>query len=182
METSPDFDESSHHPPTKKVRRRKAVTKKEREHLVKEVHNLPLTPITTYCLDVTRSKLVSHANKSVKEFTLSFEPWNVFFIVGFLKNAFANLYERCAKKKDKFIAFQFQWHQYCSILLVKDTTDLAKLNLDSEDSTTITRVETRQQWVSFYQVRKFEHEVAKIFTLIFSMEVYNKLLSHSKSS
>ena len=74
VETSPDFDESPHHPPTKEVRRRKVVTKKEWEHLVKEVRNLPLTPITTYCLDVTRSKLVSHANKSLKEFALSFEP------------------------------------------------------------------------------------------------------------
>ena len=146
---------------------------------MKEVRNLLLTPIITYCLDVTHSKLVSHANNLVKEFALSFEPWDIFFIVGFLKSVFANLYERCAKNQDKFIAFQFQWHQYCSILLVKDTTDLAKLNLDSEDSTTITRVESRQQWVSFYQARKFGHEVAKIFTLVFSMEVYNKLLSHS---
>ena len=34
---------------------------------------------------------------------------------------FANLYERCAKNKDKFIAFQFQWHQ----LGLSDTTVLA---------------------------------------------------------
>ena len=70
VETSPDFDESPHEPPAKKVRRRKGATKKERE-----VRNLPLYPVATYCLDVTRLKLVSHANALVKKFLLSFEPF-----------------------------------------------------------------------------------------------------------
>ena len=60
VETSPDFDEVTHdcEPLAKKVRQRKAVTKKEWERLAKEVYRLPLSPLTTYCLDVTRSKLV----------------------------------------------------------------------------------------------------------------------------
>ena len=79
METSPDFYESSHKPPVKKVRQWKDVTKKERERLTKEVRNLPLYPVATYCLDVTRSKLVSHANALVKEYSLSFEPLDILF-------------------------------------------------------------------------------------------------------
>ena len=94
----------------------------------------------------------------------------VLFIVNFLRNGFVNLYEQCAKKKDKFITFQFQWHQQCSILLVKDTTDLAKLSLDPKDATTISRIETRHQWVSFYQTRRVDHTVSKVFILIFLME------------
>ena len=62
-ETSPDFDEAPHELPAKKCRQRKALTKKERESLMKEVRHLLLSPLTTYCLDVTRSKLVSHANQ-----------------------------------------------------------------------------------------------------------------------
>jgi len=137
VETSLDFDESPQEPLAKKARRRKSATKKERKRLTKEVHNLPLYPIATYCLDITRSKLVSHDNPLVKEFALSFEPLDVLVIINFLRNGFY-LYEQCAKKKDKFITFQFQWHQHCSILKVKDTTDLAKLSLDPKEATTIT--------------------------------------------
>jgi len=77
VETLPDIDECPQEPPAKKARRRKSATKKEQEHRTKEVRNLPLYLIATYCLDVTRSKLVSHANPLVKEFTLSFEPLDV---------------------------------------------------------------------------------------------------------
>ena len=164
VETSPDFDESPQEPPAKKARRQKSATKKERERLTKELHNLPLYPIATYCLDVTRSKLVSHDNPLVKEFALSFEPMDVLFIVNFLRNGFVNLYEQCAKKKDKFITFQFQWHQHCSILLmIQDTTGLAKLSLDPKDATTISRIEARQQWISFYQTRRVDHTVSKVY-------------------
>ena len=77
------------------------------------------------------------------------------------------MYENSYKKKDKFIAFQFQWHQQCSILLVKNASDLAQLNLDSEDNTTLTLLTVRQEWVSFYEKRKAGHEVAKVFMLVF---------------
>lgn len=179
VETSADFDESPTEPPAKKIRNRKAATKKERERLVKEIRGLSLNEITTFCLDTTRSKLTEHAK--VKEFSLAFEPSDIYFIVTFLKNTFASLYESCAQKKDKYISFQFQWHQQCSILLVKESSDLAQLNLHPDDNATVTQVRIRQQWVSFYQARKTEHEVAKIFMLVFLSEVYNKLLKHSQS-
>ena len=76
----------------------------------------------------------------------------------FLKSTFTSVYEDCAKKKDKFITFQFQWHQHSSILLVKDITDVARLNLDPEDATTITQVAARQQWAGFYSKRNIEHK------------------------
>ena len=85
-----DFDECPQGPPVKKARRQKSAIKREWEWLTKEVRNLLLYPIATYCLDVTRSKWVSHANPLVKEFALSFEPLDVLFIVNFLRNGFVN--------------------------------------------------------------------------------------------
>ena len=185
VETSPDFDESPIEPPAaKKIRKRKATTKKEWERLLKEIHQLSLSEIT-FCLDTTRSKLTEYTKFEVKEFSLAFEPDNIYFIVKFLRSTFTSLYESCARKKDKYhiysICFQFQWHQRCSILLVKDSSDLAKLNLHPEDDTTDTQLIIRQQWVSFYQARNTDHEVAKIFMLVFLSEVYNKLLKHCQS-
>lgn len=183
IEASPDFDESpAGQPPAKKTRRRKMATKKEREHLVKEVRAFSLNELTTICLDATRFKLTEHVNPLVKEFAMAFEPSDIFFIVKCLRSLFAEVYEDCHKKKEKFIAFQFQWHQQCSILLVKNTTDLAQLNLDSEDNITTTLLTVRQEWVSFYQERKASHDVAKVFMLVFSAEIFNKLLKLSQSA
>lgn len=66
-------------------------TKEEMGTPGKEIYHLPLfpRPLMTFCLHVTRSKLVSHANPAVKEFVLSFESHEIFFIVTFLKNMFA---------------------------------------------------------------------------------------------
>ena len=182
METSSNFDESPIEPPAKKIRKRKAATKKERERLLKEIRQLPLSEITTFCLDTTRSKLTEHTIFKVRDFSLELEPDDIYFIVTFLKNTFASLYENCAVlKKDKYITFQFQWHQRCSVLLVTESLDLAKLNLHPEDVATNTQLSIRQQWVSFYQARNTKHEVAKIFMLVFLSEVYNKLLKHCQS-
>ena len=104
-ETSPDFDEAPHEPPAKKCRQRKALTKKERETLVKEVRHLPLSPLTTYCLDVTRSKLVSHANPAVKEFALLFEPPEIFFIVTFLKTRLLVCTKIVLRRKTSLLPF-----------------------------------------------------------------------------
>ena len=93
VETSPDFDESPIEPPAKKIRKRKAATKKERERLLKEIRQLPLSEITTFCLDTTRSKLTEHTIFKVRDFSLELEPDDIYFIVTFLKNTFASLYE-----------------------------------------------------------------------------------------
>ena len=137
--TSLDFDEPLIEPTAaKKICKRKITTKKEQECLLKEIHQLSLSEITTFCLHTTRSKLTEHTKFEVKEFSLAFEPDNIYFIVKFLRNTFASLYESCAQKKAKYISFQFQWHQHCSILLV-DSSDLAKLNLHPEDDTTMSQ-------------------------------------------
>ena len=128
VETSPDFDKSPIEP--KKIRKRKAATKKERERVLKKIHQLPLSKITTFCLDTTRSKLTEHTIFKVRDFSLELEPDDIYFIVTFLKNTrmFASLYENCVQKKDKYITFQFQWHQRCSFLLVTVNLDLTKLS------------------------------------------------------
>ena len=36
-------------------------------------------------------------------------------------------------KKEKCMSFNFDWHQHYSILLVRDTADLARLKLDFGD-------------------------------------------------
>ena len=60
IEASPDFDESpAGQPPAKKTQRRKMATKKEQEHLVKEVHAFLLHELTTICLDATQFKLTA---------------------------------------------------------------------------------------------------------------------------
>ena len=102
-----DFDKSLIEPPAKKICKRKAATKKEQEHLLKEIRQLPLSEIATFCLDTTCSKLTEHIIFKVKKFSLELEPDDIYFIVMFLNNTFASLYENCVQKKDKYITFNF---------------------------------------------------------------------------
>ena len=70
---------------------------------------------------------------------------------------FANLYENCVQKKDRYITFQFQWHQHCSILLVTDSLDLAKLNLHPEDNATNTELSWHLVVAKDYLLSGMEH-------------------------
>jgi len=138
---------------------------------------------TSHCLDTTRTKLKDDLNPLVLQFALAFEASDIHFLVTFLKETFVSVYNSCATKpKDKkSMTFNFQWYQRCSVLLVEDTAGLAKMSLDPDNDDVKTQVKARQQWTIFYQSRKVGHEVAKIFMLVFVMEVYNKLLKHSQS-
>ena len=78
-ETSPDFDESLTKPPAKKNCKQKAAAKKEREHLLKEIRQLPLSEISTFCLHTTCSKLTEHTIFiKVREFSLELEPDDIY--------------------------------------------------------------------------------------------------------
>ena len=79
IEVSPDFDESpAGQPPAKKTWWRKMVTKKEQEHIVKEVRAFSLHELTTLCLDVTRFKLMERVNPLVKEFAMAFKLSDIY--------------------------------------------------------------------------------------------------------
>jgi len=122
IETSPFINGAS-----EKKQQRKAATQKVRECLIKEVGALCLSELTVLCLDKTWFKATGHANPLMKEFSLAFEPNNVFFIVICLKSLFTEVYLTCVQKKDKSITFQFQWHQKCGLPLVKSSAELCTI-------------------------------------------------------
>ena len=93
IEASPDFDDLPAEPPKKKIRRRKSATKKERDCLVKKIQGLSLDELTSVCLDKTRTKLIQHSNATVKEFSLSFEPSQIYFVASSLQLTFAKIYQ-----------------------------------------------------------------------------------------
>ena len=81
MEASSDFDKSpAGQPPAKKTWQQKMATRKEQEHLVKEVRAFSLHELTTICLDAIRFKLMEHVNPLVKEFAMAFEPGDIFLV------------------------------------------------------------------------------------------------------
>ena len=89
IEISPDFDDLPVEPPKKKTRRqRKATTKKERECLVRKIQTLSVDELASFYLDKTRSKLSQHANTLVKEFSLSFESTQIYFLASSLQLTF----------------------------------------------------------------------------------------------
>ena len=86
IKASPDFDDLPAEPPKKKIRRqRKSTTKKERDCLIRKIRGLSVDELATFCLDKTRTKLTQHPNAAVKEFSLSFEPSQVYFMASSLQ-------------------------------------------------------------------------------------------------
>ena len=129
-------------------------------------------------MDKTQTKLIQHPNAAVKEFSLSFEPSQIYFVASSLQLTFAKIYQDCSRLKEKHLIFQVKWHQQCSILIVKGAPELSKMNVHPEDDNFTSQIMIRQQWVTFYQSCGVNHEVAKIFMLIFTSEMYNKLLQY----
>ena len=167
QDPSPDSDEG----PSKK-RARKLVTKTERDRLVRFINGIHIHELAPYCLDKTNSILATHRDLSVREFGLSLEPTDIQFIVIFLRKIFSETYQASGKGKEKFMTFQYKWHQKCSILLVKTVTDLSRMDIDPQDEGIL----IRQQWVSLYVAKSITCDVAKTFMIVLTSEVYNEIL------
>ena len=108
----------------------------------------------------------------MREFSLSLEPSDVQFVVTFLRRTFSETYQALGKGKDKFMTFQYRWHQQCSIILIKNVTDLSRMDIDPQDDGVL----IRQQWVSLYDTKNVTCAVAKTFMIVFTSEVYNEIL------
>ena len=167
QDPSPDSDKG----PSKR-RARKLVTKTERDWLVRFINGIHIHELAPYCLDKTNSILATHRDLSVREFGLSLEPTDIQFIVTFLWKIFSETYQASGKGKEKFMTFQYKWHQKCSILLVKTVTDLPRMDIDPQDDGIL----IRQRWVSLYDAKNVTCDVAKTFMIVLTSEVYNEIL------
>ena len=99
IKVSPDFDDLPAEPLKKKIRRGKLITKKQRDYLIRtrirKIQGLSLDELPSFCLHKTRTKLIQHPNAAVKEFSLSFEPSQIYFVASFLQLTFAKIYQDC---------------------------------------------------------------------------------------
>ena len=64
---------------------------KERDCLIRKIRGLSVDELATFCLDKTRTKLTQHPNAAVKEFSLSFEPSQVYFMASSLQLTFTKV-------------------------------------------------------------------------------------------
>ena len=167
-EPCPDSDE----PLPQKKRKKRVITKGERKDMAELGRNISISELGPCCLDKANNLLSTHKTELVKDFGRSLNWDDIKFVTKFLKASFAKIYENCGTGKEKFMTFQFRWYQCCSIMLVRNTTDLVKMNVTLDDEA----VTIRQQWVSLYTAHKVSSDVANTFMLVLTSEVYHEIL------
>ena len=64
-------------------------------------------------------------------------------------SSYVRLYSENGKKEDPFLAFQFDWHQHCSALLLKEKYELSEVSLDA---LTYQSVSYKKQMVGVLQI------------------------------
>ena len=100
-------------------------------------------------------------------------------LVEYHRSSFVRLYSENGKKKDPFLAFQFDWHRSCSTLLLEEKYELAELSLDKTSCTKVSSI--RSKWLEFCKSAGFPVPISNPLMIKLSSTVYNSLIEHVAS-
>ena len=90
-----------------------------------------------------------------------------------LVSSFASLYKSCDKGKDKYMKFQLEWHQCCSVFLLPPDKGLFDVGVDPKKNVNLARLQ--QQWVRYCEGRTVDKHVRDAVISV-CCAVYNYLL------
>ncbi len=83
-----------------------------------------------------------------------------------LLHTLANLF--ASSDKDKYMKFQLEWHQCCSVFLLPPDKSLAKKNVNL--------AHTRQRWIGYCEGRPVDKDIRDAVVISVCSAVYNYLL------
>ena len=141
----------------------KMLNKKERSQIVTSIKKCPILEEVTENFLKSESPIFKEL-VSQKEILTS--------LIEFHRQTFINLYEGNGTGKDKYISFQLQWHEHCSILLLPKHLPIQCVILPP----TNTMETTRQLWLDFCGTSRNDEEKHKKFMILFSSAIYDVLL------
>ena len=74
-----------------------------------------------------------------------------------LASLFASLCKSCDKGKDKYMKFQLEWHQCCSVFLLPPDKGLSDVGVDPKKNVDLARLQ--QRWVGYCEGRTVDKHV-----------------------
>ena len=99
-------------------------------------------------------------------------------LVEYYRSSSVRLYSENGKKKDLFLAFQFDWHRNCSALLLEEKYELAELSLNKTSCTKVSSV--RRKWLELCKSAGFPVLISNPLMIKLSSTIY-KLIEHVAS-
>ena len=97
-----------------------------------------------------------------------------------LADLFASLYKSCDKGKDKYIKFQLEWHQCCSVFLLPPDKSLSDVGIDPKRNVDLAHLQ--QRWVGYCEGKSVDKHVRDAVMISICSAVYNYLLSTVQQS
>ena len=91
-----------------------------------------------------------------------------------LSSLFAALYKSCDKGKEKYMKFQLEWHQYCSIFLLPPDKELSDIGVDAKKNVDLVRLQ--QRWVGYCEGQSVNKQGRDAVMISVCGAVYNYFL------
>ena len=178
--------------------KKRALTKVERKRLSERLHeaDLPLLwhQITCKLSESTVSESSSQSNSKSKEASSS-EDWHASHdcklvvevlsastantlnsIVIHLRDTFVHVYSKCEGRqtKEKYSAFQLEWHKHCSAFLLDKSLSMDTIGLPESDNKDLAG--RRVEWIQFCERTGVNQEARNRIMMEICAAVYNFLL------
>ena len=91
-----------------------------------------------------------------------------------LASLFALLYKACDKGKDKYMKFQLEWYQCCSVFLLPPGKGLSDVGVDPKKKVELAHIQ--QRWVGYCEGSCAEKHIRDAVMISICSAVYNYLL------
>ena len=91
-----------------------------------------------------------------------------------LASLLASLYKSCDKGKDKYMKFQLEWHQCCSVFLLPPDKCLTDVGVNPEKNVDLAHLQ--QRWIGYYEGKSVEKDVRDAIIVSVCSAVYNYFL------
>ena len=91
-----------------------------------------------------------------------------------LASLFASLYKFCDKGKDKYMRFQLEWHQCCSVFLLPPDKGLSDVGVDPKKNVDLAQLQ--QRWIGYCEGKSVNEQVRDAVMISICSAVYKYFL------
>ena len=157
-------------------RKRRLLNKEEKAQVMLSICNVDIRDLLSYVKDTVSGEKHLVVSVARQEFwkCLQISETLVSELLRTLASLFGLLYKNCDKGKDKYMKFQLEWHQCCSVFLLPPGKNLSDVGIDSKKKVELAHFQ--QRWIGYCDGSCADKHTRDAVMISVCSAVYNYLL------
>ena len=158
-------------------RKRKMLNKEEKAQVMLSICDVNVDEVLSYVKETVSNEKHITENSTRRDFWGRLKSSDMEMMTELLRtlvSTFSSLYKSCDKGKDKYMKFQIEWHQCCSVFLLPLDKSLSDIGVSVQKFTNLGRIQ--QRWVGYCEGRSVDKGVRDAVMIAVCSAVYDYLL------